>query len=465
MTSRALVGARAPRPPRARSSGQRPHTESALEPEGRPRPALLKRLRAINLARLNHIFIPPKKLDRDRLRRGVTWRFLSPVFFLVGALSREGRAFTVVCLLVAAASIDVGESQVYLLFAALVGLLVASLSIRYFFRLPSCAIVVTSPSRVAVGEPLGFAVTVLNDGEKDVWSLRVERPFLPWDGKWIDPQPAIARIAKGGRATVRARATFIERGEHHLDAFEAARLVPLGFSVGPRISSSGARFLVVPRMANVPKIAVAHRSPIRDGRSVAHSTPGDGEIAGVRPYRLGDPLKHLHVRTWARTGTPHVRHYVDERADRVALVLAVDATRAPERRVEAAISLAAGIAARLANGDGTGLDQLVLGERSVRVEPRNGRGAVDLVLDALAKLSLDDRTVDTLAHLEAILPSLSTVVLVTSDHEPRRHELREAIEQSGVPCRWIEVVDDGGVGEAPRFVEVGPIERLEAVPC
>ncbi len=436
-----------------------------LEPEEPPRQSLVRRLRAVNFARLNHIFIPSKKRDRDRLRKGVAWRLLSPLFIFVGAFSREGRSFFVICLLVAAASIDIGESQVYLLFAALAGILVSSLSIRYLFRLPSCRIEVSTPSRVAVGEPLTFAVDISNEGANDVWSLRVERPFLPWDGKWLDAQPAIRRVAKGERESVRARATFVERGEHHLDAFEAARLVPLGFAVGPRISSSGARFVVVPRIANVARVTVAHRSPIRDGRSVSHSTPGDGEIAGVRPYRMGDPLKHLHVRTWARTGVPHVRHYVDERADRVALVLALDATRAPERRVEAAISLAAGIAARLANGDGTGLDQLVLGERSARVQPRNGRGAVDLVLDALAKMRIDDRKANTLAHLEPILPSLSTIVLVTSDHEPRRNKLREAIEASGVPCRWIEVVDDGEAGEAPRVVETGRIERLEAVAC
>lgn len=429
------------------------------------REPLLVRLRKVNLARLNHVFIPSKKQDRDRLRTGPLAKVLGPLFGLAGSLTREGRSFAVICLLMAAASVDVGESQVYLLFATLVGLFVAALVTRPFFGMASCRLVVESAARVSVGEPMTFLLTITNEGPRDVWSVRIERPFLPWDGKWIGAQPSVRRVAAGGRATTRAEATFVERGEHHLDAFDAARVVPLGLTLGRRVESAGARFLVVPVVADVPRVTLSYRSPIRDGRSVASSTPGDGEIAGVRPYRLGDPLKHLHVRTWARTGTPHVRHYVDERADRVALVLSFDGTDAPEPRVEAAISLAAGILARLASGDGSGVDHLVLDQRAVRIVPRRGRAALDLGLDALAKLSVDGRAATTHGHVEELLPSLSTVVLVTTDHHPRRQKLVELVERGGVPCRWIEVVDDGAAGIAPRTVEMGAITRREAVPC
>lgn len=437
----------------------------AVASEARPKEPLFARLRGINYARLNHVFIPSKKPDRDRLRAGVAGRVLGPFFSLVGSFSREGRAFALLCLLVAGASVDVAESQVFVLFSALIGLLCASLAVRRLYALGGCRIELENAPRVAVGEPLAFGVTLVNAGDRERSSIRVERPFLPWDGKWLDAPVAIARVGGRERVTVRPRARFAARGEHHLDPFEAAALVPVGLSMGPRVSSIGARFVVVPRIARVTRVELAHRSPIRDGRSATHAAPGDGEIAGVRPYRLGDPLKHLHVRTWARTGTPHVRQYVDERSDRVALVVALDATLAPEARVEAAISLAAGIAARLTAADGPGLDHLVLGERSVRIEPRRGRAALELVLDALAKHVAAQREETPMAHLEPLLPSLSTVVLVTSDHAPRRRALRDEIERAGAPCRWIEVIDDGGPAEAPRALEVGPITRLEPLAC
>lgn len=426
---------------------------------------LVARLRKVNFARLNHVFIPAKKPDRDRLRKGRLAKLLGPLFGLAGSLTREGRSFMVLCLLLAAASVDVGESQVYLLFGTLVGVLCGALVLRMFYRLDGCRIEIENPSRVAVGEPLTFAVTIVNEATRDAWSVRVERPFLPWDGKWLGTQPAIRHVPAGARRTARAEARFIERGEHHLDAFDAVRVAPFGLTVGRHVESGGARFLVVPRIANVPRVTLSYRSPIRDGRSVAHTTPGDGEIAGVRPYRLGDPLKHLHVRTWARTGVPHVRHYVDERADRVALIVALDGTDAGEPRIEAAISLAAGIAMRLTSGEGSGLDQLVLGDRSTRVEPRRGRAALELCLDALAKLVVEKAPKNPLGPIEDVLPSLSSVVLVTCDHRPERKAIADAIAQGSVPCHWIEVVDDGATGAAPRTVEVGPIERLEAVPC
>ena len=429
-----------------------------------PSESLATRLRKVNFARLNHVFIPSKKPDRDRLRGGLVGKGLRPLFAFSGWLGRDGRSLLVLTILVAAASLDVNESSVYLLFAALVGLFVGSLAVRPFFAMKGCTLEISTAPRVAVGEALELAVSIVNDGPSDVYCARVERPFLPWDGKWIGGPPTLAHVPRGGRATARVRATFVERGEHHLDAFEAGALAPLGLAVGPRIGSAGARFVVVPRPARVGRVTLAHRSPIRDGKAATYSVPGDGEIAGVRPYRFGDPLKHLHARTWARTGIPHVRHYADERADRVALILALDATTATEPVVEAAISLAAGIAGTLAGGDGPGLDHLVLGDRTIRVEPRRGRGALELCLDSLAKLVVDTRELDVAAHLAPLLPSISTVILLTSDHDSRRAALAESVARSGAPCNWIEVAlgDEGG---APRVIAADRITRGEVVAC
>ncbi|MEA2250120.1 MAG: hypothetical protein QOG70_362, partial [Solirubrobacteraceae bacterium] len=58
-------------------------------------------------------------------------------------------------------------------------------------------------------------------------------------------------------------------------------------------------------------------------RRAAGALPGDRRAAGVglgtelaqlRPYELGDDVRHIDAAASARTGTPHVRLHVPERA-------------------------------------------------------------------------------------------------------------------------------------------------------
>ena len=101
----------------------------------------------MNFARLNHILIPATKRERDVLRKGRLRWLIRPASFLHGALSQEGRALSLLLLLIAVAGLDVGVTQVYLLFSALTGTLVASFAIRPFFRLPGASIRVHAPPR------------------------------------------------------------------------------------------------------------------------------------------------------------------------------------------------------------------------------------------------------------------------------------------------------------------------------
>jgi uncharacterized protein (DUF58 family) len=417
-----------------------------------------------SLLRLNHILIPEKKPERDRVRRSLLGRLATPVLAAYGSLSREGRALFLLTLLVGFAGLDVRRSQVHLLFAMLAGLLVASLAARLFFGAPALRVSVEAPARVAVGDALRFLVHLDNGGGRRVLGLRVIGPFLPWDGAWTRAATGIASIEPGARATVFSEARFVARGEHHLDAFQIAPLVPLGLALGPRRESDGVRFLVVPRIAELAPIELAHRLPRNPAGMIVARALGESEIAGVRPYRAGDPLRHLHARTWARTGTPHVRQYVTERSDRVALLVWVDGVHASERAREAALEVAAGAAASLALR-GAGLDLLVVDDRPLRVEPRQGPSALDLVLDRLAVHRLTEEEALPEAVLDEQEGGLSSVVLVTADEEPRRHALVSSLIRRGLPVRWVSVQEDDRRGPAApvaRATDVAgaPITRI-----
>jgi uncharacterized protein (DUF58 family) len=423
----------------------------------------MRRLRTVfrsrrRLARLNHVLIPEKKPDRDRLRRRWVWRLATPLFAVHSALSPEGRALLLLTFLVGLASVDVMRTQVYLLFGALAGIVLASIALRPLFRARGVQVSVENAARVSVGEAQRFLIHVDNAGPKSALGLRVGGPFLPWDGVWAASPPGIAALAPGRRETVVAEARFSARGEHHLDPFEVAMLVPLGVAVGPRTYTGGARFLVVPRIADVGDFTVVHRQPQTRGSHQSAKAPGESDIVGVRPYRAGDALKHLHARTWARTGTPHVRMYVAEQSDRVGLAVAVDGDSATDEVKEAAISVAAGVAAALVR-QGAGIDLLVVGGAAHSIEPRIGRSALDGVLDRLATLVLSDERADFDAAIEERAPSLSTLVVVTAD-DAHRGSI-ERLQGSGLPVRWIWVhgeAETGGPGD-PTCVPASEVER------
>lgn len=458
----------------SRSSSVRGSRPSGLDLRARAaglalRPAGLRR---VNLARLNHILIPTKKPDRDRLRKSWVGKAIRPGFWFVTALSREGRAFMVGSLLIGAAGLDVTDADVYVLFAAMIGSLFASFLLRPFYGLRDCRIDAECPPRVSAGAPQTFTISVHNSGVSDLTSLRIERPFLPWDGKWRGAPLGVARVSPGATVQVHTEATFVERGEHHLDAFELAALVPLGLVVSASQSSGACRFLVVPRIANVVALDLAAPGASSNPKKrVARTTSGEDEMAGVRPYRFGDPLKLLHARTWARTGMPHVRQFVEERSEGVALIVALDGTDAEEERVEAAISLAAGVASFLVRT--SGVEHLIVGDEATRVAPARGRAALEIVLDRLANVRPAPRAARAEDTLRDISSTVTTAVLVTADGLPERAELVEAARRLGVPVRWVQVVSDPNPrstdgrahGGAHVHVEVSRVTRMEPVAC
>ena len=79
-----------------------------------------------------------------------------------------------------------------------------------------------------------------------------------------------------------------------------------------------------------------------------------GEFAGLRPWRLGDPLRRVHWPTSARVGIPMMVVRVAEGAEEV--VLRLEPGLRGEPREEAIRLIAGRVEAHLSRGDAVGLD-------------------------------------------------------------------------------------------------------------
>lgn len=128
-------------------------------------------------------------------------------------------------------------------------------------------------------------------------------------------------------------------------------------------------------------------------RRVAGLLPGDyrsgtvgsgTEVAVIRPYHAGDDVRHIDWNVTARTGEPHVRERVAERALTSWLLLDVSASMlfgtADRRKWDVAQGAAIALS-HLASRRGNRVGVLAFGGGKLLVaEPRTGRGGIACVL-------------------------------------------------------------------------------------
>jgi uncharacterized protein (DUF58 family) len=417
----------------------------------------------LDLARLNHILIPSTKEGRDRLRQSRLGRLARPLERLYLTTTPDGQLLAMLAIFAGLFGLDARHSEAYLLSGLIASLMAASFLVGTRSRLSTAAIQVTAPPRVALGEPISFTVICSNHGEAPIQAIRLRGPFLPYDGTWMGDPPVIGEVGPHRQARVELGARFARRGQHHLDPFGMGALVPLGLTTGPVLESAGVRFLVVPRVAPVARLPLPLGRRYQPGGVALASRTGDSsEFHGIRPYRPGDAARDLHARTWARVGEPVVRERQQEFFSRVAVVVDTEASAASARALESVLSLAAGVTARLMQGEAL-VDLLVAnGEPSNLVLGRS-LGHLEQALDLLACVeggaALDPDAL--LARLETLLPRLSSLLLLALTWDERRRRFLERVRAAGVGCRVL-LVGEGGGAEATA-IPVAAIERGEAL--
>ncbi len=429
--------------------------------------ARARRLRAA-FDRYNHILIPKTQAERDRVRGSRFVKLMRPLVALYLALTDEGRFAVVVALVVAALALDARRTDVHVLWSLLAAALLSSLLVSFRFRMRGVRLAVLAPERVAVSEPITFTLVCANDAATPHYGVRVRGPFLPYDGRWVTPRPAIAELGPSATARAEVTARFSQRGLHHLDPFHASALVPLGLALGPPIESPGCRFLVVPRIAKVVRVSTPiGRRHQPGGVALASRTGESMDLLGVRPYRPGDPARDLHARSWARTGEPVVREYQEEYFSRVGVVVDTDrAVREPEC-LEAALSVAAGVVAHLSRGEAL-IDLLVVGDQVHSLTIGRSLGFLDQALDLLACVEAGAApTVEALwGKLAPHLPRLSCVVVVALAWDAPRRMLADRIRGVGVGCVTVVITPDSAQPAGDRelsWVSADAVLRGEAL--
>ena len=207
------------------------------------------------------------------------------------------------------------------------------------------------------------------------------------------------------------------------------------------------------------------------GVALASNVGQSDEFVSLRDYRHGDPLRHIHWRSWAKAGKPVVKEFEDEFFVRHALVLDTFSENPYSEIFEEAVSVAASFACAIQTQESL-LDLLFVGPQSYCCTAGRGLAHTDQMLEILASVrACTEQTFGALEHL--VLNHISAVsgcICVLLAWDEQRRKFIEKLKALGVPLLVLIIVgqaqkpplDPGPMRDEPerfRILELGQIKE------
>jgi uncharacterized protein (DUF58 family) len=211
-------------------------------------------------------------------------------------------------------------------------------------------------------------------------------------------------------------------------------------------------------------------------RRVARGLPGDRrapgvgigtELAQLRPYQVGDDVRHIDPAATARTGEPHVRMHVPERTLTTWIVLDVSPSMAFGTATRLKADVAEGVAlvlGRLAvrRAGAVGLVRFGFGERAHVLPPRGAKPGIVALRRALAEgVATDgqgrpDALTDALARVGRVARGPGVVAILSDFRDQAGWERPLGALRVHHSVLAIEIGD-------PREAEVPAVGRLALI--
>ena len=428
--------------------------------------------------------------------------FLSSRSVVLRRFTRAGLAVLAGMIATATMGVDTDNTVAYQAFAPLLFLLLVAACCSTLFRGRFSATRLL-PRFGTAGRPFGYTVLVRNLSAKTQNGLTLLENFAdtkPSFEDWLAVQfleqkqlrsfrfsqrppahpfrlvtateAAVPPILAHQETAVDVELTPLRRGLLVLEGLTIARPDPLGLCRAFARVPMPQTVLVLPKRYLLPAIALPGMMKYQQGGVALASNVGQSEeFVALRDYRHGDPLRHIHWRTWARAGKPVVKEFEDEFFVRHALVLDTFIEQPHSEIFEEAVSVAASFACTIQTQESL-LDLLFVGPESYCFTAGRGLAQADQMLEILASVrACRERTFGALEHL--VLDHISVVsgcicVLLAWD-QPRRDFVRK-LKALGLPTLVLVLVEPGqakGLDPGPMrdepdkfcVLEVGKVEE------
>jgi len=387
-----------------------------------------------------------------------------------------GMAVAAVLLVTGSVGVDVDNTVTYQAFALMTALLLFAFASSFFFR-QKFAATRRLPRLGTAGQPMHYQVRVENPSAKPQPGLTLLEDLAdprPTFSEWLafqnaeerrvpafrvskrrrrnpfrlaETKPAeIPPLPARGAAEVRVEIFPFRRGILQFNGVSIARPDPFGLYRALVKIPAPQTVLILPRRYPLPPIALPGAMRYQEGGvALAANVGSSEEFVALRDYRHGDPLRHIHWRSWAKTGKPIVKEFEDEFFVRHALVLDTFDEEPNSEVLEEAVSVAASFACTILTQESL-LDLLFVGNHSYCFTAGRGLAHADQMLEILASVkNCADKPFATLEHLVLNHVSLvSGCICVLQKWDEARRTFIEKLKVLGVPLLVLIVVPAGG---------------------
>jgi uncharacterized protein (DUF58 family) len=257
----------------------------------------------------------------------------------------------------------------------------------------------------------------------------------------------------------------LRRGVLKFDGVTMASPDPFGLFRGLRPLKLPGSVLVLPKRYPLPNLNLPGTARYQQGGVALAASVGESEeFISLREYRPGDPLRHIHWKSWARTGKPIVKEFQDEYFVRHALVLDTFTDEFYSDVFEEAVSLAASLALAVQTQESL-LDLLFVENRAYCFTSGRGLAHAEQMLEILANVSVcREPAFESLENLVFDHASaLSGCILVMIKWDEQRRRLVRSLEALGVPAKvFLVVAPDAGLASPGEGIDPGQFHVLKA---
>lgn len=383
-------------------------------------------------------------------------------------LTARGRALLWATAAFALVGVDTRRTQVFRLFAVAAALLLVARAFT-LLRRPRVQLDFGIPLRATAHSPLTLRARVSSPGRRRAGDLRLLMPAPEdgGDGVRFAPPEAFLRPDAEGAAATEVRMVPSRRGRYVLQGAAVALTDPLGLTASAGVRSPGQTLLVYPRFWSMDRFDIPLGRRYQPGGIPLSSSTGDAiEFVGTRDYRQGDPLRHIHWRSWARRGQPVVKEYQEEYFCRIAIVLDtfLPVHSSPQDRAgfEAGISVVASVADFFSRSEYV-VDILAAGPDLYEVSAGRSLAYLENILDVLACLEpCHDPPFRSIGPpLFEKLAQITTVVAVLQDWDAPREAFLRQVHSLGTAVRAV-IVREGSTTLPWEHAaqELGEIDRM-----
>jgi uncharacterized protein (DUF58 family) len=397
-------------------------------------------------------------------------------FWAVRRFTKAGLCVACGWILAAAVGVDIENTVTYQSFALLFAFLIFSISSSFFFRGKFTASR-TLPRFGTAGEMLHYEVRVTNLGAKPQVGLTVlddladPRPdFNQWlafkmaENRRIRPFGLMERQERSPFRRAKSRPAPLPPVPAHGEASATMTVLPLRRGVlrfsGVTVACADPlclfrsfsrvvapqSVLILPKRYPLPPIALPGQAKLQEGGVALAANIGcSEEFVSLREYRRGDPLRHIHWRSWARIGIPIVKEFEDEFFVRHALVLDTFTEEPQSEIFEEAVAVAASFACTVLTQESL-LDLLFVGNKSYCFTAGRSLGTADQMLEILASArNCADKPFDTLEHLVLEhIAAVSSCICVLQKWDEARRQFVKKLKLLSVPVMVLVIVPPGG---------------------